>query len=136
MGCTKRSAALRCYAMRCDAKCDAVVCYKGIKTHPVSSLCVRCLLCCRRVKSKKGWDLVVVVVVVVSSGSKNERCVDVARDSAVVSTMRSRLLYGRVGLGGNGGRGMGHGRTGCRQKDDVDGTLAPGSRWAGCYMVQ
>lgn len=74
----------------------------------------------------------VVVVVVVARMS----VVVVARDGAVVSTMRGRLLYGRVGLGGNGGTGDGAGRTGSRQKDDVDGTLAPGSRWAGCYKVQ
>lgn len=37
---------------------------------------------------------------------------DVARDSAVVSTMRSRLLYGRVGLGGMGDGGWGMGGLG------------------------
>lgn len=48
-----RSDALLCAAMRCDAKCDAVVCYKGMKCHPVCSLCVRSFLVFPQNKVKK-----------------------------------------------------------------------------------
>lgn len=32
--------AMRCTAMRCDAKCDARVGHKGMESHPLCSLCV------------------------------------------------------------------------------------------------
>lgn len=46
--------AMRCTAMRCDAKCDARVDHKGMESHPVCSLCVVVSCVCCRVKSKKG----------------------------------------------------------------------------------
>lgn len=65
--------AMRCAALLCDAERDAVVCYKGVSSHTVSSLCVRCLLCFRRVKSKKG----------VGSEGGGGRCSKVTRMSDV-----------------------------------------------------
>lgn len=44
--------ALRCAAMRCDAKCDAVAGDKGVSR---CSLLCGCVLCLRRAKVKKGW---------------------------------------------------------------------------------